>query len=709
MYTRNRQRRTWLVSAGVVLLVSLTIRAQDVTPPVAPIHPKVDTLFGVELVDNYFCLRDRDNPEVIAYLEAENAYTEAMMAHAKGLEEKIYRELVGRIQETDLSVPVKRGEYFYYYREEEGKQYRIYCRKKGGLKAPEEVLLDLNRLAEGKAFLRLGTFEVSPDHRLLLYSTDVKGNERYTLHVRDLTTGEDYPDSIPNTTGDAVWANDNRTIFYTVPDEAWRPYKLYRHTLGQADREDALVFHEPDDMFWMGIRRTKSNAYLILSLGSNTTTEEWFLDADRPLDSFRVIEPRRHEIEYSVSHHGDDFYILTNDDAKDFRVMKTPVSSPGRANWVEVVPHRLGRKIDFVELFSDYLVLYQRENGLRTITITRFSTGERHQVNFPEPVYTYSRGENPEYEGDVLRFTYMSLVTPDAVYDYNMATRDRVLRKQKVVRGGYDKTAYASQRLFAPSHDGTRVPISLVYRKDKLRMDGRNPLLLYGYGAYGASMDPWFSTSRISLLDRGFVFAIAHVRGGGEMGRQWYEDGKLLKKRNTFLDFIACAEYLIAQKYTSSDRLAIMGGSAGGLLIGAVLNMRPELFRVAVADVPFVDIINTMLDETIPLTAIEWEEWGNPHEEPYFRYMLSYSPYDNVKPQAYPDMLVEAGLNDTRVGYWEPAKWVAKLRATKTDDNLLLLKTNMGAGHAGASGRYDRLKEVAFEYTFILDRLGFTE
>ncbi|RME30731.1 MAG: S9 family peptidase [Candidatus Zixiibacteriota bacterium] len=688
--------------------MSLAVRAQQPTPPVAPIHPHSDTLFGVLRVDNYAWLRDRDNPEVLEYLKAENAYADAMMKHAESLREKLYKEIIGRIQETDLSVPVRHGDYFYYYREEKGKQYRIYCRKKGSLEAEEQILLDVNKLAEGKDFMRIGTYQISPDHNLLLFSTDDKGNERYTLHVKNLNTGEVYPDSIPNTTGDAVWANANKTIFYTIPDDAWRPYKLYRHLLGTPTDKDVMVFHEPDEMFWMGISRTKSDAYIIMDLGSNTTSEAWFLPADSPTAKLRIIAPRRHMIEYSVSHHGDDFYILTNDEATDFRVMKAPVSSPDRAHWTEVVPHHLGTKIDAIELFSDYMVRYQRENGLRTIVVDRFSTGENYHIDFPEPVYTYSRGDNPEYTGDNLRFTYMSLVSPDAVYDYNMATRERVLRKERKVKGGYDKSLYTSERLFAKATDGTPVPISLVYRKG-LKKDGNNPLLLYGYGAYGASMDPWFSTSRLSLLDRGFVFAIAHIRGGGEMGRRWYENGKLMHKRNTFTDFIDCAKYLIEQKYTNPNKLVIQGGSAGGLLIGAVLNMRPDLFKVAIAQVPFVDIVNTMLDETIPLTAIEWEEWGDPHKEDFFRYMLSYSPYDNVKPQAYPAMLVRAGLNDTRVGYWEPAKWVAKLRATKTDDHLLLLKTNMGAGHGGASGRYDYLKDVAFNYAFILDQLGITE
>lgn len=708
MYSPKQILQTVAITLLAIFSLSAIAVASDLTPPMAKIVPKIDTMFGVEMIDNYFWLRERENPEVIEYIEAENRYSDAMMQHTEDFQKKLYEELKGRIKETDLSVPVRHGDYFYYYRNEEGEQYKIYCRKKGSLEGEEEILLDVNQLAEGKEFMRVGTYEISPDHSHLAFSTDEKGNERYQMHFKNLVTGEMYTESIDNTAGDLAWASDNKTVFYTIPDEAWRPYRLYRHILGTDPSEDVLVYQEDDEMFWMGISRTKSGAYIILSFGSQVTEEHHYLEATNPTGTFKVIAPRRHEVEYSVTHHSDKFYIVTNDDAINFKVMTAPVNNPDVANWSELVSHSDEVKIDYVEMFENYMVLYGRENGLKIMRVTDLNSGVTHTIEFPEPVYSFYSSSNPEFKSEMLRFTYMSLTTPNSVYDYNMTTHERILKKQKEVLGGYDASQYQSERVFATASDGTKIPMSLVYKKGMVK-DGSQPLYLYGYGSYGASMDPWFSTNRISLMDRGVIYAVAHIRGGGEMGRKWYLDGKYFNKKNTFTDFIACGEHLVAEKYTSADRMGCGGGSAGGLLIGAVVNMRPDLFHVAVASVPFVDVVNTMLDATIPLTVIEYEEWGNPNKEDFFNYMLSYSPYDNVKAQDYPRMLIKSSLNDTRVQYWEGTKWAAKLRANKTDDHCLILKTNMGAGHGGSSGRYDYLEELAFQYAFVLDQLGITE
>ncbi len=678
------------------------------SPPVATRIAHTDTLHGDVRVDHYFWLREKTNPEVIAYLEAENEYTAAKMKHTEPLQQKLYDELLGRIKETDLSVPVKHDEYYYYSRTEEGKQYKIYARKKGSLEAAEEILLEVNEMAAGHEFFDIGAYETSPNHQLLAYSVDTAGNELFTIHIKDLRTGELYPDEIPNTYYDVAWFNDNKTFFYCTLDEAKRPYRLYRHTLGDDPANDRLVYQEDDEMFWMEVWRTKSKAYILLSLESETTSEVWYVSADTPGGEFKVIHPRQHELEYSVDHHGNRFLIVTNDNAKNFKLVDAPITAPARENWREVIAHRDSVKIDRIDVFKDYLVVYEREAGLRQISVHNLHSGETHRVEFPEPVYTVYGGSNPDFNSRLLRYTYSSLVTPKSVFDYDLQARDRELKKQDEVLGGYDPSEYQTERIFATAPDGIRVPISLVYRKGMTK-DGGNYLILRGYGSYGSSSDPWFSSHRLSLIDRGFIYAIAHIRGGGEMGRWWYEQGKLLNKKNTFTDFIACAEHLVAEGYTTPERLAISGGSAGGLLIGAVVNMRPDLWGVAVADVPFVDVINTMADPSIPLTVIEYEEWGNPADPEYYKYMLSYSPYDNVEARDYPDLLITAGLNDPRVQYWEPAKWTARLRSLKTDDNLLVLKTNMGAGHMGASGRYDFLKEYAFEYAFILDRLGITE
>jgi oligopeptidase B len=677
-------------------------------PPVAPRKPQTFMTHGDNRTDDYFWLREKDNPDVLRYLEEENRYTEAEMQPSEALRERLYREFLARIQETDLSVPEKIGAYYYYARTEQGRQYPIHCRKAGSLDAAEEVVLDGNALAAGQSYFRLGVYEPSPDHRLLAYSTDTEGDEVYLLVVKDLAAGVLLPDRIPNTYYGVEWANDNRTLFYTTLDSAKRPSRLWRRRLGAASAADELVYEETDDRFFLRLHKTRSTQYLLMSLESQITSEVWYLDADHPEGAFRVVRPRQPKVEYSVEHHGRRFFIVTNEAAKNFRVMEAPVDDPAGQPWTELIPHRPAVKIDGVAAFREHLAIFERERGLQQIRVRNLETSETLPVDFPEPVYTVAPARNPEFDTTLLRFEYTSLVTPRSVYDYDMSTGRRELKKQYEVLGGYDPSQYQSERVFAAAPDGVEVPISLVYRKGVAR-DGTAPLLLYGYGAYGISSDPRFAPERVSLLDRGMVFAIAHVRGGGELGREWYEQGKLLQKKNTFTDFIACARRLVELRYTSPERLAISGRSAGGLLMGAVVNLCPQLFRAVVTAVPFVDVINTMLDATLPLTVIEYEEWGNPNEKPYYDYMKSYSPYDNVQRQVYPHMLVTAGLNDPRVAYWEPAKWVARLRQLKTDNNLLLLKVNLAAGHGGPSGRYEKWKETAFEYAFLLERLGVKE
>jgi oligopeptidase B len=626
------------------------------------------------------------------------------MAHTGPLQRQLYREMLGRIQEADLDVPVLLDGYYYYSRTEENKQYRIHCRKLGSLDAAEEVLLDENALAAGKRYFRLGVFEVSPDHRLLAYSIDTNGSEVYTLRILDLATGK-LAGEIRNTHNSAKWANDNRTLLYTTLDAAKRPDRLCRHVLGRGPENDEVLFEEPDHAFRLKIDKTKSRRFLILLLKSNTTSEVHYLEADRPEGVFQVMCPRRPDVEYYVSHHDERFFILTNEEAPHFRLFTAPVNNPARANWREFLAHRGDVLVEGVDVFRDHLVIYEREDGLRKIRISDLQGDGVHYVDFDEPAYTLVPGWNPEFNSSQLRFRYNSLVTPESVFDYDMNGRERTLRKRYEVVGGYDPARYQSERLLAVAPGGVRVPISLVYKRG-LKRDGGNPLLLYGYGAYGHSTDPAFSSNRLSLLDRGFVFAIAHVRGGKEMGRAWYEQGKLLNKKNTFDDFIACAEHLIHHGYTSPRKLAIYGGSAGGLLVGVVLNLRPDLFAAAVASVPFVDAVNTMLDPSIPLTVIEYDEWGNPNDRQYYNYIKSYAPYENVRAQPYPHLLVTTGFNDSRVQYWEPAKWVARLRARKTGESRLLLKTKMSAGHGGPSGRYEQLRETAFQYAFLLDVFG---
>jgi oligopeptidase B len=671
--------------------------------PVAKIVPHPSTFNGDTRVDDYSWLRDRNDPDTIAYLEAENRYTEAVMKPAEPLKSKLYEEMLGRIKQTDLSVPTPRDDYFYYTRTEEGRQYPIYCRKHGSLDAAEQILLDGNAMAEGHEYFRIGNFQASPNHRLLAYSVDFDGDEAYTIRVKNLDTGDLLADAIENTYYSLEWSGDNRTFFYTVLDAARRPYKIFRHTLGVPD--DELMYHEPDQRFTVELSKTSSRAYILININSSLTSEVRYLSADRPDGGFSVILDRVHETEYDVTHHGNSWFIRSSDQAPTFRVIETPVTDASKSRWKEILPKRDDVTVEGVVAFEDYLVIEERDRGLTQIRIQKFSTGDTHYIDFPEPVYSAGLGANAQFDTRILRFVYTSLVTPHSVFDYDMATRSRELLKQQEVLRGYDPSQYESERVWAKAPDGVAVPISLVYKKG-FEKNGRAPALLYGYGSYGITMEPGFASDRLSLLDRGFVYAIAHIRGGADLGKPWHENGRLLKKRNTFTDFIGCAEFLIAQNYTSADRLAIMGGSAGGLLMGTVTNMRPDLFAVVVALVPFVDSLNTMLDASLPLTVGEYEEWGNPADPEYYEYMKSYAPYENVAAQRYPNILVTAGLNDPRVSYWEPAKWVARLRSAKTDHHLLLLKTNMGSGHFGASGRYEHLKETAFYYAFILKALA---
>jgi oligopeptidase B len=679
--------------------------------PNAPKRPHVIRQHGQTRVDDYFWMRFREDPEVLKYLAAENSYVAQIMQHTTALQEQLFQEMKARIKEDDQSVPERRGSYLYYTRTETGRQYRVFCRRHGSMDAAEEVLLDQNLLAEGRKFCRVGVFAVSPDERKLAYSVDFDGSEQFTIWFKDLITGALHPETIPNTSADfssnrgAVWANDSQHFFYVTLDQALRPFKVYRHALGSDPASDRMLHHEADETFWLFLDKSRTQSYVTL-LSHSTLTREWqTLDADNPNSPFQVFAPRRRGVEYGIEHHGSRFFIVTNENATNFKLMETPAHATSPENWREVIPHRADVFIEGAAAFENHLALFERSDGLKQIRISDADgrTGIRH-VAFPDPVYDVRPEENPEFKTSVLRFTYSSLISPNSVIDFHMDTHEWELRKRQEIPSGYDSSAYVTERLHAAAPDGTRIPISMVYKKG-LGKDARNPALLYGYGSYGMSVDANFVSSRFSLIDRGFVFAIAHIRGGSELGRPWYDNGKLLNKRNTFTDFIACAECLISEGYTSRDSLAIMGGSAGGLLVGACLTMRPDLFKAVVAKVPFVDVVSTMSDPSIPLTTGEYDEWGNPDNETYFDYIMSYSPYDNIHATAYPDVLLTTGLQDPRVAYWEPAKFAAKLRAMKTNGSLLLLKTNMDAGHGGASGRYDYLREVAFDYAFLIDRL----
>jgi oligopeptidase B len=668
--------------------------------------PKTTNIHGTTLVDDFFWLREKTNPEVMAHLKAEDEYTTSVMKPTAALQEKLYNEMLSHIKQTDTNVPYRWGNYFYYTRTEEGKQYPIFCRKKGGLEAQEEVVLDENELAKGQKFMSIGTFVPSDDGNLLAYSTDNTGYRQYTLQVKDLRTGQLFPERIERVNGIA-WANDNKTFFYVTEDAVTkRSDKFFRHVLG-ADKSD-LIYEEKDELFDIGVGRSLDKAVIFVGAESKTSTEFRYIRANDPNGTLKVIIPRQPEHEYDVDFRNDLFYIRTNKGAKNFRVVTAPVNDPSEKNWKEFVAHRPEVKVEAVSLFADHAVLSEWENGLQQLEVLNFKTNKRNRIKFPEPVYSVGLTSNREFNTSVVRFGYNSLVTPYSVFDYDMNTGKTTLLKETEVPGGFARANYKSERVFATAADGTKIPISVVYRNG-VKLDGSAPLLLYGYGSYGLSIPPTFSSSRLSLLDRGVIFAIGHIRGGGELGEEWRQAGRMMKKMNTFTDFIACAETLIKNKYTSKDRLVIQGGSAGGLLMGAVSNMRPDLFKAVVSQVPFVDVLNTMLDASLPLTTSEYIEWGNPNEKPAFDYMKTYSPYDNVAKQNYPAMLVKVSVNDSQVPYWEGAKLVAKLRAMKTDNNPLLLKVNFGAGHGGASGRYDALRETAFDYAFMLWQMGISE
>jgi len=661
--------------------------------------------FGNTRVDNYYWLKQRDNEEVVDYLKAENQYTEKVMKKTEKLQGKIYNEIVGRIKQTDMSVPYTLHGYQYYTRFEEGKEYPVYCRKKQEKDAPEEIMLNGNEMAVGHHFFRIGSWEVSLDNTLIAYSVDTVSRRKYTIWFKNLKTGEIYNESIPNTSGGITWANDNKTVFYTIKDETLRPYKIMKHKLGTPADNDQIVFEENDPTYDAFIYKTKSDKFLVIGSYSTLSTEYRILKADDPDGKFKVFQKRQRELEYDISHQGGRWLVRTNKDAKNFRLMETPENKTSMENWRELIPQRDDVLIEEVDAFKNFYVVTERKNGLRRFRVYDLKNNKDYYVGFDEEDYFVSTTDNPEYDSKKLRYDFTSLKTPMTIYDFDMVSKETTLMKREEVLGGYNPDEYTTGRLYVTARDGVKVPVSYVYKKG-FKEDGSQPLLLYGYGSYGYSTESYFSSSRLSLLDRGFAFAIAHVRGGEEMGRYWYEDGKLLKKKNTFFDFIDCAKYLIVKKFTSPNKLFAYGGSAGGLLIGAVINYNPGLFKGVIADVPFVDVVTTMLDESIPLTTGEYDEWGNPNEEEYYKYILSYSPYDNVKAQDYPNILVLTGLHDSQVQYWEPAKWVAKLRELKTDNNLLLLKTNMDFGHGGASGRFERFKETALEDAFMLNLLG---
>ena len=688
---------------AVALATPAETRQATPDPPAAAKKPRVTEIHGYTLKDDYFWLREKSDPEVVKYLEAENGYTEEVMKGTKAFQETLYKEMLGRIKQTDLSVPSRIGDYFYYSRTEEGKQYPYMCRRKGSMEAPEKVLLDLNKLAEGRKYLGLGAFVVSDDGNVLAYSTDTTGYRQYTLQVKDLRTGQTLPESIERV-GSVVWATDNKTVFYTTEDPvSKRSDKFWRHVLGASGSD--LVYQEKDELFDVVAGRSLDKKVIFLASHAKTSTEFRYLSADQPDAALTLVLPREAEHEYGVDHYNGLFYITTNKAAKNFRVVTAPMNDPSPKNWKPFIEHNPAIKINGLSFFANHIVVSEREGGLTQLRVIDPKTNASHRIATDEPDFALSLAANREFNTTTLRFNYQSMVTPLSVYDYDMASRQRTLLKRQEVLGGYDPAQYEAKRVWAVARDGVKVPMSIVHKKG-VALDGRAPLLLYGYGSYGASGAPTFSSARLSLLDRGVIYVNAYIRGGGELGEEWRESGRMMKKLNTFTDFIDCAEFLVKNKYTSSDRLVIQGGSAGGLLVGAVTNMRPDLFRAVVAQVPFVDVINTMLDASLPLTTSEYLEWGNPNEKAAFDYIMRYSPYDNIKAANYPAMLVQVSLNDSQVPYWEGAKLVAKLRTMKTDKNPLMLKTNMGAGHGGSSGRYDALRETAFTYAFMLWQMG---
>ena len=679
--------------------------SENIQPPVAKIIPKTLENLGHTRIDNYFWMNDRENPEVIDYLNKENEYYQKMTAHTKDFQKELFEEMKARIKEDDESVPYLYNGYYYITRFEKGKDYPIYSRKKESLSAKEEIMFDCNEMAKGQSYFQLGGLSVSPDNKSAVFSFDTVGRRIYTIQVKSLETNEILEDKIEKVTGTAVWANDNKTIFYSSQDEVTlRSDKIFKHKLGTKSSEDVLVYFEKDDTYNVEIAKSKSRKYLAIESGSTLTTEYRILNADNPDGKFEIFQKRIRGVEYSINHYKDSFYIMTNaDKAENFKLMKTLETATSKENWKEVIAHREDVLLEDIEIFANYLVVEERSNGLNKIRIMPWSGEGEYYLPFESETYTAYTTTNVDFDTEILRYGYQSLATPSSVIDFNMRTKEKEIKKEQQVLGGkFDKNNYTEERVWATAKDGTKIPISMVYRKE-LKKDGKNPLLQYAYGSYGHSMDATFSSTRLTLLDRGFIYAIAHIRGGEDLGRQWYEDGKLLKKKNTFTDFIDCSKFLIEQKYTSPEHLYAEGGSAGGLLMGVVVNMAPELYNGVIAQVAFVDVITTMLDDSIPLTTGEYDEWGNPNKKKYYNYMLSYSPYDNIKKQNYPNMYVSTGLHDSQVQYWEPAKWVAKLRTMKTNDTVLYLDTNMEAGHGGASGRFEALKELAKEFSFLLD------
>ena len=676
-----------------------------ISPPVAKRIKKELIKFGDKRVDNYFWLREREDPEVISYLNAENKYLKDSMKNTESFQEALFKEIIGRIVKDDSTVPFKKNGYYYYVRYEEGKEYPINCRKIRSLDEKEEVILDVNKMAKGHNYINVSGLSVSHDNKLLAYGIDTVSRRKYTIRFKELSTGKILKDEIKNTTGSAVWANDNKTVFYTKKDKTLRSFKVFKHKLGNDPVKDELVFHEADPTFSVFVFKTRSEKYIMIGSGSTLTSEYRYMNADSPDDSFKIIEPRERGVEYSVDHSGDNFYIRTNYKAKNFRLVSAKINESGKENWKEIIPNRKNIYFSDFDLFEKYLVINEKENALNKMRIINRDDRSEYYLDFDEEAYSVRTSGNYDYSTDILRYHYSSMTTPNSEFDLNMKTREKKLLKQEKILGGFNVADYKTKRIFATVRDGVKVPVTLVYRKDKFEK-GKNPLYVYGYGSYGYSMSASFRSSRLSLIDRGFVYAIAHVRGGQEMGRYWYEDGKLLKKKNTFTDFIDCTKFLIDNKFGDPSKVFAMGGSAGGLLMGAIANMRPDLYKGIIAHVPWVDVVTTMLDDTIPLTTAEYDEWGNPNKKVYYDYMLSYSPYDNVEKKDYPAMLVTTGLHDSQVQYWEPAKWVAKLRYLKKDNNPLYLHVNMDAGHGGASGRFRRYKETALEFAFILDLIG---
>ncbi|TAF63994.1 MAG: S9 family peptidase [Cytophagales bacterium] len=700
---------------SICLLILLSISMQisqtnaQIVPPKAEKQPQKLEKHGHVRIDDYYWLKEREDTKVIQYLEAENQYTESIMQPTKALQEKLFEELKGRIKQNDQSVPYFENGYWYYTRFEEGKEYPIYCRKKGTLDAKEEIMLNVNELAAGKKFCNAGVIDVSDDNKMIAFRMDTVGRNNFTIHFKDLSTQKILPDAMPNTWGNMVFMADNKTVIYVTKDlTTLRSDKVYRHVLGTEVKNDELIFHEKDETYDLGVGRSKSKEYIFLSTSTTVADEHHYLAAKDVKGTFKIFLARERGHEYSIDHFGDKFYIRTNRNALNFKLMETAINQTEEKNWKEVIPHRADAYLGGFEIFRDFLVVQERIKGLVQIRLINWKTKQEHYVDFGEPTYAAGLAYNPEFNTTQLRYSFTSLVTPSSTYEYDMNTRQKKLLKQQEVLGGYNTNDYVQERLYATAQDGTLVPISIVYKKG-LQKNGNNPCLLYAYGSYGSSTDAGFNSNRLSLLQRGFVFAIAHIRGGQEMGRQWYENGKMFNKKNTFTDFIAATEYLQQQKYSSPEYFFAQGGSAGGLLMGAIVNMRPDLYKGVLAAVPFVDVVTTMLDETIPLTTFEYDEWGNPNNIDSYIYMLSYSPYDNVEKKSYPNLLVTTGLHDSQVQYWEPAKWVAKLREMKVDNNILLLKTDMAAGHGGTTGRFKRLKDVAFDYAFMFQLLKITE